>query len=76
MNDQLFTVRHLAKRWHFAKGTLDQWRIQGQGPVFMKIRGKILYRLSDVEAYEAAAVLQKTSAQERDERWKKTKKHL
>jgi hypothetical protein len=36
--------------------TLERWRWLGQGPAFLKIGGRVVYRLADIEAYEAAQV--------------------
>jgi hypothetical protein len=52
-------VRHwnqveLADRWHVSPRTLERWRCFGGGPPFLKINGRILYRLEDIEAFEAA----------------------
>ena len=48
--------RDLAKRWLISPRTLEQWRWQGRGPRYLKIGGRVLYRLADVEAYESAHV--------------------
>ena len=32
--------------------TLERWRWEGFGPPHLKIGGRILYRMSDVQAYE------------------------
>ena len=52
-------VRHLdqnelAKRWNHSPRTLERWRSLRQGPRYIKIGGHVLYRLEDIEAYEAA----------------------
>lgn len=52
-------VRHmhqaeLARRWNISPRTLERWRYLNQGPAFLKLGGRILYRLEDVEAFEAA----------------------
>lgn len=52
-------VRHmhqaeLARRWSISPRTLERWRYLNQGPAFLKLGGRILYRLEDVEAFEAA----------------------
>lgn len=52
------TIRHLhqidlARRWHLSPRTLERWRSQGQGPRYLKIGGRVLYRLEDIEAFEA-----------------------
>lgn len=43
----------LAKRWNMSPRTLERWRWLGQGPVFLKLGGRVVYRLQDVEDYEA-----------------------
>ena len=44
--------KELARRWLISPRTLEQWRWQGRGPRFLKLGGRVLYRLADVEAYE------------------------
>jgi hypothetical protein len=46
----------LAKRWLISPRTLEQWRWQGRGPRYLKIGGRVIYRLAEVEAYEAASL--------------------
>lgn len=51
------TIRHLkqrelADRWNMSPRTLERWRWVGEGPQFIKIGGRVVYRLEDVEAYE------------------------
>jgi predicted site-specific integrase-resolvase len=51
------TIRHLkqrevADRWNISHRTLERWRWVGEGPQFIKIGGRVVYRLEDVEAYE------------------------
>ncbi len=53
------TVKHLnqidlANRWAMSERTLERWRYEGRGPAFLKIGGRVLYRLKDVEGYEMA----------------------
>lgn len=45
--------KQLAQRWAMSYRTLDRWRWQGQGPRFIKIGGRVVYRLKDIEEYEA-----------------------
>jgi predicted site-specific integrase-resolvase len=52
------TVRHLnqielAQRWRISPRTLERWRWLGQGPQYLKIGGRVVYRLEDVESFEA-----------------------
>lgn len=44
----------LARRWGLSHRTLERWRREGRGPGYLKIVGRIVYRLGDIEAYEAA----------------------
>jgi hypothetical protein len=50
----------LADRWQISPRTLERWRWLGEGPRFLKVSGKVLYRLEDIEAYEAAHVRSRT----------------
>lgn len=42
----------LAERWRVSPRTLEQWRWLGRGPRFLKVGGRVVYRLEDVERYE------------------------
>lgn len=44
--------RQLARRWHLSPRTLERWRSQGEGPAFLKLGGRVVYRLDDIEAFE------------------------
>ncbi len=52
--------KELAQRWGVQTCTLERWRQQGLGPLFLKINSKVMYRLSDVERYEQARCFQGT----------------
>jgi predicted site-specific integrase-resolvase len=43
----------LAERWNVSPRTLERWRWLGEGPVYLKLGGRVSYRLEDVEHYEA-----------------------
>lgn len=60
MNDHLNQTQ-LAKRWDMKTGTLERWRIEGLGPVFLKIGGRVMYRLEDIQAYEQHCMRASTS---------------
>ena len=60
------SVRHLnqidlSRRWGFSPRTLEGWRWFGKGPTFIKAGGKVLYRLEDIEAFEAEQLRQRTT---------------
>jgi hypothetical protein len=38
---------------------LQRWRNVGEGPQYLKIVGKVLYRLKDIEAYEEASLVRR-----------------
>jgi hypothetical protein len=50
----------LSRRWGFSPRTLEGWRWFGKGPAFIKAGGKVLYRLEDIEAFEATQLRQRT----------------
>ena len=48
--------KELAERWRMSEATLERWRSDRIGPVFLNIRGRVLYRLIDIEAFEVASL--------------------
>jgi hypothetical protein len=52
---EFLTAAQLAARWmnSVTLATLATWRSRNTGPAYVKVGGKVLYRVSDVEAYEA-----------------------
>jgi transcriptional regulator with XRE-family HTH domain len=48
--------KELAERWRMSEATLERWRSDRIGPVFLKILGRVLYRLIDIEAFEVASL--------------------
>ena len=44
----------LARRWLLSPRTLERWRWLKQGPAYLRVGGRVLYRLCDVLAFEAA----------------------
>lgn len=45
----------LSRRWSLSPRTLERWRWLGLGPAYLKIGGRVVYPLEDVEAFEAQA---------------------
>jgi len=41
--------------------TLERWRTEGIGPKYLKLCGRVLYRLVDIEEYECACLMSSTS---------------
>ncbi len=56
---ELLTEKMLADRWVCSVARLQRWRTVGEGPPYLKIVGKVLYRLKDIEAYEEASLVRK-----------------
>ncbi len=42
----------LAARWKISSRTLERWRWIGESPHFLKLGGRVIYRIEDVEAFE------------------------
>ena len=56
--------RQLAERWDLSEATLERWRSEGIGPVFLKLRGQVRYRIEDIEAFEVDSLRRSTSTRE------------
>lgn len=48
------TQDDLAARWRISPRSLERWRLEGRGPVWLRLPGRVVYRLEDVRAYERA----------------------
>jgi hypothetical protein len=44
--------RDLARRWRISCRTLERWRWLNEGPPYLKIGGRVVYQLSDIETFE------------------------
>ena len=53
--------RQLADRWDLSEASLERWRTEGIGPVFMKLQGRVLYRAEDIESFENESLRKSTS---------------
>jgi predicted site-specific integrase-resolvase len=52
--------RDLARRLKLSPRTLEGWRWRGTGPRFVKAGGRVIYRLEDIQAFEAEQLRQRT----------------
>ena len=43
----------LSRRWAMSPRTLERWRWLRLGPPYVKVGNRVIYRLIDVEAFEA-----------------------
>ena len=53
--------RSLATRWDVSEATLERWRTEGIGPKYLKLGGRVLYRLVDIEGFESSCLMTSTS---------------
>lgn len=44
--------KQLAQRWQVSEACLERWRHEKNGPDYLKLHGRILYRQQDIEAFE------------------------
>jgi hypothetical protein len=54
MDIRHFNQVQLSRRWSISPRTLERWRWLHQGPQYLKIGGRVVYRLDDIEAFELA----------------------
>lgn len=53
----LLTEDMLAERWLCSASRLQRWRVEGVGIPYLKIGGRVLYRLVDIQAYEESCLV-------------------
>jgi hypothetical protein len=56
MTTQHLNQHQLAKRWGVCQKTLENWRWRSEGPAYLKLGGRIMYRLEDIEKFEASSL--------------------
>lgn len=52
----------LSRRWSISPRTLERWRWLGDGPTYLKIGGRVVYRIDDIERFEAEHMRSSTAA--------------
>ena len=52
MSEVCLSQIELAARWKISHRTLERWRWAQEGPRYLKLGGRVIYRLSDIEAFE------------------------
>ncbi len=63
MKRNCMTQKELADRWTISHRTQERWRWAGEGPAYMKLGGRVVYRVCDIEAFEQE-VIQPTAEQQ------------
>lgn len=58
---ELVTEKLLAQRWYCSTSRLQHWRSKGEGPAYLKIAGRVLYRMSDIHDYETKHLVKPSS---------------
>ena len=48
------TQLDLARRWRLSTRTLERWRWLRYGPAYLRLGKVVVYRLEDVQAFEAS----------------------
>jgi hypothetical protein len=48
------TQLELAERWRLSGRTLEKWRQTRRGPRYLRVGGRVLYPVEEVERFEAA----------------------
>jgi hypothetical protein len=61
MSEACLNQIDLARRWRISPRTLERWRWLREGPRYLKLGGRVLYRLADIEAYEQS-IIRRTKA--------------
>jgi predicted site-specific integrase-resolvase len=61
MSDTFLNQSRLANRWHLSPRTLERWRWKGEGPAYLKLGGRVVYRIEDILAYEQTRERQSTA---------------
>ena len=54
--ERCMTQTELAERWRISEATLERWRTEAAGPLFLKLGNQVRYRVQDVEAFEEVAL--------------------
>jgi hypothetical protein len=62
MATEMLLQGELAKRWHISPRTLERFRYERKGPPYVKIGGRVVYRVADVETYERNGLVMPSSS--------------
>ena len=54
--ERCMTQTELAERWRISEATLERWRTESAGPLFLKLGNQVRYRVQDVDAFEEVAL--------------------
>lgn len=57
----------LAERWRVSVKTLERWRYEGKRPPYVKIHGRVLYRIEDISKFEDECIQKNTKIHDLDD---------
>jgi hypothetical protein len=60
MSTSYLNQKQLAARWGLSPRTFEGWRWRGVGPAWLKLGGRVVYRLEDILKYETERLHQNT----------------
>lgn len=52
MSGRFLDQKTLSHRWGLSERTLERWRFERRGPRYLKLVGKVVYRINDIEQFE------------------------
>ncbi len=58
---RLLSTKQISELFGVSVVTLEQWRLQGKGPKFIKVGRCVRYRMADILAFQENAVRRSTS---------------
>lgn len=64
----LLTDQMLAARWHCSTSRLQYWRSTDQGLPYLKMLGRVLYRIEDIQAYEQQSMILPQALQNQEDK--------
>jgi hypothetical protein len=62
MSDEFLTPAEVERDYKVRRNWLAKRRMRGDGPVYIKVAGKVLYRRRDIDGWLAAAERASTGA--------------
>ena len=61
LNKIMLTEQDLSEYWGIRRYTLQKWRTTGDGPIYLKIGGRVMYPRKAIQEYEKQRMFRSTS---------------
>ncbi len=58
----MLTEEDLSEYWGIKRYTLRKWRTSGDGPIYLKIGGRVMYPRKAIQEYEQTRTFRSTSS--------------